>query len=113
METSTYSQLLKKIKKIPVFELRVDSVNIKEFVVKSDCLTELQAAFEKFFGANSKAPGKNPSSTDKKHAAFLGGIREDQALYYAEKEGYAHCAMLWPWSDGRRYTVKLAQNHLS
>ena len=112
METATYSQLLKKIEEIPVSEWRVDSVNLKEFVVKSDFLTELQAAFENFFGMNSKVQGKNFSFTDKKRAAFLGGIRENQTLYYIEKEGYAYCAMLWPWSNGLSYTVKLACNHL-
>ena len=112
METSTYFKFLEKIEKIPVSESRIDSVNIKEFVVKSDFLTELHLIFKNFFGSTFKAPGERPTPADKKHAAFLGGIREEQTLYYTEREGYAHCAMLWPWTDGRRTTVKLAQNHL-
>ena len=112
MGNLTYSQLLEEIEKIPVSEARIDSANIKEFVVKSDFVIELHLAFQNFFGPHFKAPGDSPSSTDKKHAAFLGGIRENQTLYYIEKEGYAHCAMLWPWTDGERCTVKLAHNHL-
>ena len=103
---------MEKIEKIPFSESRINAVNIKEFVVKSDFMTELQSVFQNFFGAAFKAQGSSPTFADKKRAAFLGGIRENQTLYYAEREGLAHCAMLWPWSDGRRTTVKLAQNHL-
>ena len=112
MEKSTYEQLLNEIEKIPVFESRINASKIKEFVIKSNFVMELHIALQSFFGPDFKAPGENPSLLDKKRAAFLGGIREDQTLYYNEKEGFANCAMLWPWTDGRRYTVKIAQNRL-
>ena len=109
----TYTELLTKIEKIPVAESRIDSAKIKEFVIKSDFVTELHLVFQDFFGEDFKAPGEDPSPVDKRRAAPLGGIREDQTLYYLEKEGYSHCAMLWPWNDGRRYTVKIAQNRMA
>ena len=108
----TYIELLTKIEKIPVAESRIDSVKIKEFVIKSDFVTELHLVFQDFFGSDFKAPGEDPSPVDKRRAAPWGGIRGDQTLYYLEKEGYSHCAMLWPWNDGRRYTVKIAQNRM-
>ena len=109
MERLTYDELLTQIEKIPVAESRIDSAQMKEFVIKSDFVTELHLTFQDFFGPDFKAPGEEPSPVDKKRAAVLGGIRQDQTLYYSEKAGYSHCAVLWPWGDGRRYTVKLAQ----
>ena len=109
----TYNELLAQVEKIPVSESRIDSVKIKEFVIKSDFVTQLHLAFQDFFGSDFKAPGENPSSVDRKRAAFLGGVRENQTLYYLEKEGFSHCAMLWPWTDGRRYTVKIVQNRMT
>lgn len=109
----TYNQLLQEVEKIPVVESRIESKVLKEFVVKSDFITQLHLSFQDFFGPDFKAPGELPSFEDKKRSAALGGIREDQTLYYSEKDGYSHCAMLWPWVDGRRYTVKIANSRLS
>ena len=108
MDTLTYGQLIDEIQKIPVIESRISSPSLQEFVMNTDFITPIHLIFQDFFGEDFKAPGENPTPQDKKRAAFLGGVREYQTLYYAEKEGSRHCAMLWPWSDGRRCTVKIA-----
>ena len=38
-----------------------------------------------------------------------GGIQKQQTLYYKDRDGVADCAMIWPWNDGSRSTVKMAQ----
>ena len=111
-EFASFTQLVESIDKIPVVETRIASKNLREFVVKSDFITRLHLNFQNIFGPDFKAPGENPSLGDRKRAAPLGGVREDQTLYYCETENFSVCAMMWPWSDGRRYTVKLAQNRL-
>ena len=109
MDTLTYNELLNEIDKIPVFESRIDRPDFKEFVVRADYVTPLHLIFQNFFGIDFKAPGENPSLKDKRHAAFLGGVREEQTLYYSEKEGFSNCAMMGPWNDGSRYTIKIAK----
>ncbi len=111
-EFASFTQLSRDLEKIPVVETRISSQHLKEFVVKSDFVTQLHLSFQNFFGQDFKAPGEQPSLEDRKRSAVLGGVRADQTLYYAQRDGFANCAMLWPWSDGRRYTVKLAHNRL-
>ena len=105
--TITYDQLLEEVKKIPMSEPRMDFPNIMEFVMRTDFVMRLHVAFQKFFGEDFKAPGETPTTNDRRRAIFLGGIRPDQTLYFTETDEFAHCAMLWPWSDGRRVTVRI------
>ncbi len=113
MSATTFNDLLNEIDQIPVVESRINAPGQREFVMMSDLVMQTHLALQKFFGEQFKAPGEVPSSADKKHAARWGGIRDDQTLYYRQKENDAHCAMLWPWSDGRRYTVKIFHNRTS
>ena len=109
MTTLTYNQLLTKIDQFPIFESRINQPQMKEFVISFDGITPLHLIFQKFFGPDFKAPGENPTLTDKKRSALWGGIRPNQTLYYREHNDYTNCAMLWPWEEGRLCTVKIVQ----
>ena len=108
-DTLTYDELLSEIDKVPVHEKRIEQPLMREFVIPFDSITPLHLTLQRFFGEEFKAPGENPTMVDKKRAAPWGGIRQDQTLYYTEDQGYANCAMLWPWQEGRLCTVKLAR----
>ena len=108
-ETLTYESFLKEIEKIPVFESRIDDPDMKEFVVQSDSIMPLHLVFQVFFGDNFKAPGAPSTLEDKKRSALWGGVRQYQTLYYIDQEECSSCAMLWPWRDGTRCTVKIVR----
>lgn len=103
---------MNEVNRMPVLESRIDSTNMREFVVVADQIVPVHEVLQSFFGENFKAPGEEPSDEDKRRAAKFGGIRTEQTLYYREEEGYNNCAMFWPWTDGTRYTVKIARNRL-
>ena len=108
METQTYAELVKQMKKVPVFESRIDQNDLKEFVVKEENITPLHMIFQKYF-QEFKSPSEIPTLEDKRRTARWGGIREHQALYFKEEKGFSHCAMIWPWEDGTRCTVKVVR----
>ncbi len=108
METLTFEELVKEMKKVPVFESRIDGPDHKEFVVQEKNITPLHLLFQKHF-PEFKSACEVPSITDKQRAARWGGVREHQALYYKEEQGSSECAMLWPWEDGTRCTVKVVR----
>ena len=108
METLTYEQLVQEINKIPVFESRIDRDDMKEFVVQEKNITPLHLILQNYF-KEFKSASETPTLEDKKRAARWGGVREHQALYFKEEEGVSQCAMLWPWEDGTRCTVKLVR----
>ena len=113
MNPITYNQLLNRIKKVPVFENRINQPFMQEFVISFDSIIPLHLIFQKYFGEDFKAPGAVPTLVDKKHSATWGGIREYQTLYYREREGYSNCAMLWPWEEGRLCTVKIVRQKIN
>jgi hypothetical protein len=34
-------------------------------------------------------------------------VERDQTLYFAEREEAPSLALIWPWGDGKRATVKI------
>ncbi len=102
-----FQDLIDQVNTLPIDEDRIYSARMREFVIKSNYVMSLHVMLQNFFGDQFKAPGEVPSHMDKKHAAFLGGVREEQTLYYHEDDHSQYCVMLWPWWDGRRYTVKM------
>ncbi len=109
MTTMSFSELINSLKKVPIFEERVNTPKLREFVVSSDHITSLHTILTQFFGDSFKAPGYQPSPAHKKLAAMWGGIRDGQTLYFRQEGELNSCAMFWPWQDGTRCTVKLAR----
>ena len=50
-------------------------------------------------------PGREANEFAKEY----GGIQVGQVLYYRGSEGISQLAMIWPWQDGVRLTVKIIQ----
>jgi hypothetical protein len=90
-------------------ESRADNPDYFEAVVVRDELTKLTAVLERVFGLPVSVSRKPlPSGVENKLKAF-GGIRSGQALYLFDEGQDPVFAMLWPWQDGWRTTLKIIQ----
>lgn len=107
MEKLTFNELMKEINDVPIFESRIAQPRMQEFVISTDVIMQLHLTLQKFFGEHFKAPGEAPTPAEKRIAARLGGVRSNQTMYYSEFEGRTNCALIWPWTDGSRCTVKI------
>ena len=108
----TFPELVAQLKKIPFEETRKDGEGYFEFVVSTQNLILIYPILEKYFGVPFKPPGTAPSGKAQDVAKRYGGIQKQQTLYYKHADGLANCAMIWPWGDGSRATVKIAQGVL-
>lgn len=108
----TFVELIEKLKTIPCDEVRNESEGYYEFVISSQHLVHLYPIFEVYFGVPFKPQGISPSDKAKDVAKKYGGIQKQQTLYYFNLDGLSNCAMIWPWNDRSRATVKIAQGIL-
>jgi len=95
-----------------VDELRKESDGYLEFVLETQNLPQVYPLFDDYFGPPFKPPGVAPSGEAKSRTAGYGGIEKHQTLYYLEDQGMSHCAMIWPWQDKTRVTIKVAQGKI-
>ena len=107
-----FDELAQKLQSIPVDEERKRSEGYVEFVLSSRHLAQLYQVLEKYFGPPFKPPGVAPTKEAEDLARSYGGIMKHQTLYFLQRDGLANCAMIWPWGDGSRVTVKIAQGVL-
>src|SRR5690348_2320796 len=105
----TYPEFVEETKKIQFWEKRVDSPNLQEFVISQENLKIFTPVLESYFGPPLKPAGQNPSREATAYSAPYGGIQKNQTLYFRDSGEFAHCVMLWPWSDGKLVTVKMTQ----
>ncbi len=104
-----YNDFLKQIKELGFEELREDQPEYMEFVIGTNHLNRMSSILESYYGAAYASPEKKPSRQAKKYADPYGGIKKGQTLYYSDKGEVFHCALLWPWGDGKAITVKIYQ----
>lgn len=108
-----FSELKKDVENVHFLELRTDTENYFEAVISNDELKNLTEKLRNFFGppligqSQKRALSSNVQETIKD----FGGISEGQTLYFCNQDNLVSFAMLWPWSDGRRTTIKM--NHQS
>jgi hypothetical protein len=105
----TFQELVQEVKRLRFQETRSETEDYLEFVVDVPSVETLQRVLEAHFGPAFKPAGKNPSKESKKYSEKYGGVESNQVLYYVEREGVSHCALLWPWGSGQAVTVKLAE----
>lgn len=105
----TFSELTSDLKTLTLEERRKESEGYFEFVLLSRELLHLYPVLEKYFGVPFKPAGVAPSREAQDYAKQYGGIQKQQTFYYVKRAGLSNCAMIWPWGDGSRATVKIAQ----
>jgi hypothetical protein len=108
----TFTDLLTQVKKEPLAETRQETDDYFEAVVKAENIAGICRALELYFGPAFKPAGQVPTRDQAARVVHLGGIQKNQILYYVERENLSNCAMIWPWNDGTRSTLKIAQGLL-
>jgi len=104
-----FEEVKKEVKSISFDALRMDCDNFFEAVVLKDELLRLNERLKKFFGEPA-FPSKNRLSYQAQETIRgFGGIMPGQTLYLWNQGKDTVLAMLWPWQDGERTTLKIIQ----
>ncbi len=102
-----FSKIREEVKQLGLELLRTDTKDYFEAVIIKEELAKLEERLKKFFGEPSwPAEGQLSSEIQKKINSF-GGIMPGQTLYCKKDGRDSIFAMLWPWQDGLRTTVKI------
>ena len=103
----TFQELIHAVKQLSFEEMRSESESALEFVIRFEKLPELNQTLTLFFGPPAKAAGVRPRGEEDALTSNFGGILKNQTLYAIANNSTSHIAMIWPWSDGDRATVKI------
>ena len=104
-----FEEIRNEVKKIPLDTLRLDADNNFEAVVVKEEIEKLKMRLEKFFGAPAFPSAHSLTFQIRQVIDGFGGIQPGQTLYYWNQGTETIFAMLWPWQDGRRTTLKIIQ----
>jgi hypothetical protein len=105
-----FTEVKKEIKNVVFDTLRIESDNYFEAVILKDELSQLMERLNKVFGVPVWPSSKNRLSMQiEESVRNYGGVIGNQTLYYSNQAGQTLFAMLWPWKDGERTTVKLVK----
>ena len=99
-------------RKIRHEQTRRESEEYLEMVMFRDSWNDLLSLFDSYFGAPLKTSGKDANDDAERVSNPHGGISKEQVLYHVLRDNADHVAMIWPWSDGKRMTVKILQQTL-
>jgi hypothetical protein len=104
-----FSQVKEEVKLIPFEATRTDSDNYFEAVIVKTEVANLNERLKKFLG-DPAWPSKNRLTFQAQEAVRgFGGIMPGQTLYFKSEGEDTIFAMLWPWQDGVRTTLKIIQ----
>jgi hypothetical protein len=104
-----FDQLKSALKSLAFDSTRLDCDNQFEGVILREEIEKLTARLEKFFGSPAW-PSENTLSLDARQTInYFGGVMPGQTLYYWSQGEDSVFAMLWPWKDGQRTTVKVVK----
>lgn len=102
-----FEKIREEVKKLAFESLRTDSSDYFEAVIIKEELAKLHERLAGLLGAPAW-PSKNGLSAEiKRKVDGFGGIMPGQTLYFRNEGKSAVFAMLWPWQDGLRTTVKI------
>ena len=104
-----FEALLGELKKVEITEMRFDLCDYIEFVVQAATLDKVKRILESYFGRAvdfKDAASSEPLSIAEK----WGGIRGNQILYFHSGEQEKNFAMIWPWCDGRKVSIKIVKH---
>lgn len=104
-----FNEIKEEVKSLDFEVLRTDCDNYFEGVVIKEEVSKLSERLQKLLGLPAW-PSKNRLSYQMQEAVkAFGGIMPGQTLYFRSEGRDEIFAMLWPWQDGVRTTVKIIQ----
>ncbi len=90
--------------------VRTDSEDYFEAVVGKARLEEVVRVLGGVFGPPVWPSNQKPSKETERLVRGVGGLRKGQMLYFLNnKSGLSAYAMLWPWQDGEKTTLKMSK----
>lgn len=104
-----FDKIKAEVKKVKPEMTRMDNESYFEVVIGNARLEGVVRVLENIFGAPAWPSGRKLMKDTEKLIKNMGGLRKGQTLYLLNKEGYSAFAMLWPWQDGERITIKIAK----
>ena len=105
-----FDKIKAEVKKVELDTMRMDSENYFEAVISNARLEGVVRVLEGIFGAPVWPSGKKLSKDTQALIKSVGGLRKGQTLYFLNNG--SECltfAMLWPWQDGERITIKMSK----
>ncbi len=105
----TIDEVMRKAKKIEHEQTRRESEDYLEMVMFMQSMKDIGQLFEDYFGPALKQSGQEPQEEAERLTNRYGGIAQDQVLYHTTRDSARQLAMVWPWADGKRMTVKIIQ----
>jgi hypothetical protein len=105
-----FDKMKAEVRKAEPETTRMDNENYFEAVIGKARLEEMVRALEGIFGAPAWPSRKKLSKDTEKIIKNAGGLRKGQTLYFSNNgSGCSAFAMLWPWQDGERVTIKMSK----
>jgi hypothetical protein len=109
MSVQTLDEVMRKAKKISHEQTRRESEDYLEMVMYQNTWPDIERLFRDYFGAAVKPAGEEVEEESEYISNPHGGLSKEQTLFYSERDSMVQLAMIWPWSDGKRMTVKIIQ----
>ena len=109
MPDNSIQELMQRLKNVEYEEIRRESEAYLEAVFKVNAMEEIGLILEEYYGPAFKRAGVKPGREASECTKKYGGMQEEQVLYFRSQEGVSQLAMIWPWQDGVRATVKIIQ----
>ena len=98
---------MRRARKIRHEETRRESEDYLEMVMFRDSWEDIHSLFNAYFGKPLKGPGEEAGEAAERVSEPHGGVDKDQILYHAFRDRADQLALIWPWEDGKRMTVKI------
>jgi hypothetical protein len=105
-----FDKIKAEVRKTEPETTRMDNENYFEAVIGHARLEEMIRVLEGIFGTPAWPSGKKLSKDTQILIKNAGGLRKGQTLYFLnDRSGCSAFAMLWPWQDGEKITIKIAK----
>lgn len=104
-----FNEITTEVKNIGLDNTRIDNEGYFEAVVKKDSVGKVAQVLEGILGKPAWPAKCKLSKETNKMLKNYGGLRKGQTLFFLSKGGISLFAMLWPWRDGERITVKIGK----
>jgi hypothetical protein len=100
-------QVVEKFQSLDIVQTRCVEDDYVEIVISNQQSDKRNQILNEFFGPAIKSAGEKPKKPAVDLTKKYGGIQDNQVLFNRVIEGKNTIAMLWPWMDGIRNTLKI------
>jgi len=106
----SFEEIILALQELPVDQKRSEAEDYFEAVFLVENEQQWDDVLSDLLGEPLKVSGQKPAKYHKELTKELGGIWEQQTLFYREIDSLKILAMFWPWSDKTHITLKIIKN---